>query len=176
MSPSAISHRTQRRLNRCLPRSLPGADRIAIKTGAHVIANGEAINDPRSAGVPEDQLIPVAGGERIPLFTLESRQAATRGEVDVTPGPPEAHLGMYDGIVQTVQPQPDRRTYSGNRWTWKLERKTVRWVCGAVCSEIVEASGAAEEGDLVYARGSANLTKAVRISTRYGSDGERDEF
>ncbi|TVY63201.1 UPF0173 metal-dependent hydrolase [Fusarium oxysporum f. sp. cubense] len=69
---------------------LPGADRIAIKTGAHVIANGEAINILRSAGVPEDQLIPVAGGERIPLFTLESRQAAARGEVDIAPGPPGA--------------------------------------------------------------------------------------
>ncbi|KAF4416415.1 beta-lactamase domain [Fusarium acutatum] len=65
-------------------------DQIAIKTGAHVIANGEAINALRSAGVPEGQLIPVAGGKRIPLFTLECRQAATRGEVDVTHGPPGA--------------------------------------------------------------------------------------
>ncbi|GKT51955.1 UPF0183 protein [Colletotrichum spaethianum] len=69
---------------------LPGADKIAIKTGAHVVANGEAINVLRSAGVPEDQLIPVSGGERIPLFPLECRQAAARGEVDVAPGPPGA--------------------------------------------------------------------------------------
>ncbi|RBA20531.1 hypothetical protein FPRO05_07978 [Fusarium proliferatum] len=67
---------------------LPGADKIAIKTGAHVIANGEAINALRSAGVPEDQLIPVAGGERIPLFTLKTRRAAARGEVGIVPGPP----------------------------------------------------------------------------------------
>ncbi|KAH6960183.1 hypothetical protein DER45DRAFT_501293 [Fusarium avenaceum] len=69
---------------------LPGADRLAIKTGAHVIANGEAISVLRSAGVPEDQLIPVAGGERIPLFTLKCRQAAARGEVDIAHGPPGA--------------------------------------------------------------------------------------
>ncbi|KAF4895510.1 UPF0173 metal-dependent hydrolase [Colletotrichum fructicola] len=69
---------------------LPGADKIAIKTGAHVIANGEAINVLRSAGVPEDQLIPVSGGERIPLFPLECRRAAARGEVDIAPGPPGA--------------------------------------------------------------------------------------
>ncbi|KAI8250281.1 2, 4-dichlorophenol 6-monooxygenase [Colletotrichum sp. SAR 10_98] len=69
---------------------LPGADKIAIKTGAHVIANGEAINVLRLAGVPEDQLIPVSGGERVPLFTLECRQAAARSEVDIAPGPPGA--------------------------------------------------------------------------------------
>ncbi|KAF4871599.1 UPF0173 metal-dependent hydrolase [Colletotrichum siamense] len=69
---------------------LPGADKIAIKTGAHVIANGEAINVLRLAGVPEDQLIPVSGGERIPLFPLECRRAAARGEVDIAPGPPGA--------------------------------------------------------------------------------------
>lgn len=63
---------------------------MAIKTGAHVIANGEAINILRSAGVPEDQLIPVSGGERIPLFTHKCRQAAARGEVDIAPGPPGA--------------------------------------------------------------------------------------
>ncbi|KAF5637849.1 beta-lactamase domain protein [Fusarium sp. NRRL 52700] len=65
-------------------------DQIAIKTGAHVVANGEAISVLRSAGVPEDQLIPVAGGERIPLFTHACRQAAARGEINVTPGPPGA--------------------------------------------------------------------------------------
>uniref|UniRef100_A0A4E9DRG4 Metallo-beta-lactamase domain-containing protein n=1 Tax=Gibberella zeae TaxID=5518 RepID=A0A4E9DRG4_GIBZA len=86
-----ISHaHFDHRLTICLSNSLPGADKIAIKTGAHVIANGEAINILRSAGVPEDQLIPVAGGERIPLFTTECRQAAARGEVDVAHGPPGA--------------------------------------------------------------------------------------
>ncbi|KAF5580078.1 beta-lactamase domain-containing protein [Fusarium pseudoanthophilum] len=257
--------------DQCLSRSLPGADRIAIKTGAHVIANGEAINALRSAGVPEDQLIPVAGGERIPLFTLDSRQAATRGEVAVTPGPPGApahpdpslavasvqvwpslhcllpgsspadlpevmdtgkeYIGgasqyactlditfmLRYGLLKLSEHMPreamdvgmqsfvdwidgptskcsspfdggqlmfnflfgEGKTvlwngHLGNRWTWKLERETVRWVGSAICGEIVEAFGRAEEGDLVYARGSADLTKAVRISTRYGSDGERD--
>lgn len=56
-----------------VPCSLPGADRIAIKTGAVIVANNESINLMREAGVPEDQLMPVQGGERIPLFTRETR-------------------------------------------------------------------------------------------------------
>ncbi|KAH8894360.1 Metallo-hydrolase/oxidoreductase [Thozetella sp. PMI_491] len=67
---------------------LPGADRIAIKTGATVIANCEAINCLRNAGVPEDQLLPVAGGERIPLFTREIWDKARQGEIPTAPGPP----------------------------------------------------------------------------------------
>ncbi|KAJ5815198.1 hypothetical protein N7474_006975 [Penicillium riverlandense] len=55
---------------------LPGADVIAKRTDAIVIANGEAINRLRDAGVPETQLLPVAGGERVPLFTREMRLAA----------------------------------------------------------------------------------------------------
>jgi hypothetical protein len=70
--------------------SLPGADRIAIKTGAVVVGNGEAINVLRAAGVPESQLVPVSGGERIPLFSSTLRQAAVRGEVECAPGPPGA--------------------------------------------------------------------------------------
>lgn len=70
--------------------SLPGADRLAIKTGAVVIANGEAINCLRAAGVPEEQLLPCAGGERIPLFDREMREKAQRGEVSLAPGPPGA--------------------------------------------------------------------------------------
>ncbi|KAH7205128.1 uncharacterized protein BKA55DRAFT_698660 [Fusarium redolens] len=67
---------------------LPGADRIAIKTGAIVIANCEAINVLRQAGVPEAQLFPVSGGERIPLFTREVRLQAQRQEVPLAQGPP----------------------------------------------------------------------------------------
>lgn len=70
------------------PNSLPGADRIAIRTGARVIANGEAITELRKCGVPEEQLIPVAGGERIPLFTRHLRDQAFRGEVELSYGPP----------------------------------------------------------------------------------------
>lgn len=75
---------------------LPGCDRLARKTGAVVIANGEAINVLREAGVPEEQLLPVAGGERIPLFTRQTWDAARRGEVAAAPGPPGA----------PVQPDP----------------------------------------------------------------------
>ncbi|KAI5848954.1 hypothetical protein BZA05DRAFT_475267 [Tricharina praecox] len=46
---------------------LPGADRIALSTGATIIGNGEAISVMRAAGVPESQLLAVSGGETIPL-------------------------------------------------------------------------------------------------------------
>lgn len=68
--------------------SLPGADRIAIKTGAVVVANCEAINCLRNAGVPEEQLFPVQGGERLPLFTKETRLRAKRNEVPLASFPP----------------------------------------------------------------------------------------
>ena len=71
---------------------LPGCDRLAKQTGATVIANGEAINVLREAGVSEEQLLPVSGGERVPLFTREAREAARRGEGALAPGPPGAPL------------------------------------------------------------------------------------
>jgi len=69
---------------------LPGCDRLAKRTGAIVIANGEAINVLRNAGVPEEQLLPVAGGERIPLFTKAVRQDVRDGKLAAAPGPPGA--------------------------------------------------------------------------------------
>ena len=53
-----------------------------------MIANCEAINLLRAAGVPEKQLMPVSGGERIPLFTQDVRQKASKGECALRPGPP----------------------------------------------------------------------------------------
>jgi hypothetical protein len=70
--------------------SLPGADKIAVKTGAIVVGNGEAINVLRAAGVPEHQLMPVSGGERVPLFPGKLRQAAVLGEIERAPAPPGA--------------------------------------------------------------------------------------
>lgn len=78
---------------------LPGCDRLAKQTGAVVIANGEAINVLREAGVPEQQLLPVAGGERIPLFTRETHQAAREGKVAVAPGPPGAPRRPDDSLA-----------------------------------------------------------------------------
>jgi len=69
---------------------LPGCDRLAKRTGATVIANGEAITVLREAGVSEEQLLPVAGGERIPLFTKATHEAARRGQIQTAPGPPGA--------------------------------------------------------------------------------------
>ncbi|MCW3782097.1 MBL fold metallo-hydrolase [Defluviimonas salinarum] len=44
-----------------------GADRIALRTGAKVIGSYETVRILANAGVPEDQLLPVSGGETIPL-------------------------------------------------------------------------------------------------------------
>ncbi|KAL4810933.1 hypothetical protein BDV18DRAFT_155549 [Aspergillus unguis] len=71
---------------------LPGCDKLALRTGATVIANGEALNVLRRRGVPESQLLPVAGGERIPLFTREIREQAAAGTCKTLPGPPGAPL------------------------------------------------------------------------------------
>ncbi|KAH6698483.1 hypothetical protein BKA61DRAFT_682513 [Leptodontidium sp. MPI-SDFR-AT-0119] len=57
---------------------LPGADRLAKNTGAIIIGNGEAIAVMRKAGVPDAQLVAVAGGERIPLFTKAQRDEAVQ--------------------------------------------------------------------------------------------------
>lgn len=70
--------------------SLPGADRLAIQTGALVIANCEAINALAKAGVPEEQLFRVAGGERVPLFTRIIRDQAKSGECQLSHAPPGA--------------------------------------------------------------------------------------
>jgi hypothetical protein len=55
-----------------------------------VIGNGEAINCLRRAGVPEVQLVQVAGGERVPLFTRDIIEKATVGSIERAPGPPLA--------------------------------------------------------------------------------------
>ncbi|KAF4553883.1 Hypothetical protein D9617_5g067570 [Elsinoe fawcettii] len=69
---------------------LPGADRLAIRTSAVVIGNCEAINILRKAGVPEEQLFAVAGGERIPLFTQDTRKKSRDSTIQSSPAPPGA--------------------------------------------------------------------------------------
>ncbi|CAK7207624.1 hypothetical protein SEUCBS139899_010434 [Sporothrix eucalyptigena] len=66
---------------------LPGANKLALQTGATIVGNGEAITVMRAAGVPEAQLIAVSGGERIPLFTAEARKKAA-AQPPSPPGPP----------------------------------------------------------------------------------------
>ena len=44
-----------------------GAERIARRTGASVIGSYETVRIMSAAGVPEDQLVPVSGGERVQL-------------------------------------------------------------------------------------------------------------
>lgn len=82
--------------------SLPGADRLARRTGAIVIANCEAINLLRQAGVPETQLQPVSGGERLPLFTRSTRDAAMKGECALAPGPPGAPALPHPDLAALV--------------------------------------------------------------------------
>lgn len=68
--------------------SLSGADRLAIRTGAIVVANCEAIGLLQKAGVPDHQLFPVAGGERIPLFTKNVIEQARNGDIPTASGFP----------------------------------------------------------------------------------------
>ncbi|KAL2104439.1 hypothetical protein VUR80DRAFT_850 [Thermomyces stellatus] len=86
--------------------SLPGADRLALRTGAVVIANCEAINLLRKAGVPESQLFPVAGGERLPIFTRAVLEQAASGSCDILPGPPGA----------PARPHPRLASFSIHVW------------------------------------------------------------
>jgi hypothetical protein len=55
-----------------------------------VIANCEAINALAKAGVPEEQLFRVAGGERVPLCTRSVREQAKAGKCELSPAPPGA--------------------------------------------------------------------------------------
>lgn len=55
-----------------------------------MIGNAEALHCLRQAGVPEEQLLFCAGGERIPLFDRETREKVRRGEWTPAPGPPGA--------------------------------------------------------------------------------------
>ncbi|MBO0873974.1 MAG: MBL fold metallo-hydrolase [Pseudonocardia sp.] len=49
---------------------LYGAERIAVRTGAKVIGSYETARILAEAGVPEEQLVPVSGGERVKLNRL----------------------------------------------------------------------------------------------------------
>jgi hypothetical protein len=72
---------------------LPGADRLAKRTGATIVANGEAIRVMRDAGVPDNQLLAVSGGERISLFTAAQRKKAIDNAPPPRPGPPQGPPG-----------------------------------------------------------------------------------
>ncbi|KAJ5741011.1 hypothetical protein N7493_000883 [Penicillium malachiteum] len=78
---------------------LPGADKIALNTGAVIIANCEATNRLRDAGVADDQLVPVSGGERIPLFTKDVLDAAKSGQVALRAGPPGAPAEPHHSLA-----------------------------------------------------------------------------
>lgn len=78
-----------------------------MRTGAIVIANNEAINLLRDAGVPEHQLFPVQGGERIPMFT---RETFNKANVDLSllsgslPGAPKRPLDKLAALSVDVWP------------------------------------------------------------------------
>jgi len=67
-----------------------------------VVANGEAIQLLRKAGVPEDQLVPVAGGERVPLYTREIRQKAKASQVALAVGGPPGSPPVPDHSLAAV--------------------------------------------------------------------------
>lgn len=94
---------------------LPGADRIAIRTGAIVVANCEAINLLRLAGVPEEQLFPVSGGERIPLFIRTTRDQAKRGEVATAAALPDQPKTPHHSLAAlAVHVWPSLHTFLPN--------------------------------------------------------------
>ncbi|XP_014550240.1 hypothetical protein COCVIDRAFT_31964 [Bipolaris victoriae FI3] len=81
---------------------LPGADRLALQTGAIIVANCEAINLLAAAGVPEDQLLRVSGGERVPLFTKNTIQQAKSGKCPLRPGPPGAPPTPHPSLAAAI--------------------------------------------------------------------------
>ncbi|KAL2783464.1 hypothetical protein BJX66DRAFT_349413 [Aspergillus keveii] len=83
---------------------LPGAEVIAKATGATIIANCEAINRLRDAGVPDTQLLPVSGGERIPLFTRDIRLAAAAASHDG--GYTTSSIPLRQGGAPAAPPEP----------------------------------------------------------------------
>lgn len=111
---------------------LPGADRLAKQTGATVIANGEAINVLRLAGVPDEQLLPVAGGERMPLFNSKTRTAAKRGECAVAPGPPGAPL-LPDPSLAVISVHAVSHLYMTDRYKQLILILTSGQVYTAYC-------------------------------------------
>lgn len=89
---------------------------MAKRLGSRIVGNGETINVMRAAGVPEHQLIPVSGGERIPLFTgeqwleVEEKAAAeAQARPSGSPGPPRGPPGP---------PQPDTATAPVSIHAW----------------------------------------------------------
>jgi hypothetical protein len=91
--------------------SLPSADRLAKKTGATIVGNGEVIHVMRAAGVPETQLIAVAGGERIPLFSKAQKQAVAG--LSTTPAKPK---GPVSGPPGPPTPNPDDAIITVHAW------------------------------------------------------------
>ena len=99
--------------------SLPGADRLAKATGAIIVANGEAISVMRIAGVPESQLMAVAGGERIPIFTAAQRceaiECAEKAAVTAGPPGPPGH-GQRRGPPGPPMPDPETAPITVHAW------------------------------------------------------------
>ncbi|KAE9378579.1 hypothetical protein N431DRAFT_501171 [Stipitochalara longipes BDJ] len=88
---------------------LPGADRLAKRTGAIVIGNGETIRVMRESGVPDSQLIAVSGGERLALFTSTQRNDA----IATTPLPKS---GPSQGPHGPPQPDPSEAVITVHVW------------------------------------------------------------
>jgi hypothetical protein len=80
---------------------LYGAERIAVRTGAKVVGSYESIRILAEAGVPERQLIPVAGGERIELDRLVALRVLPSMHsciwaTDPMPAPDQTCIGDYN--------------------------------------------------------------------------------
>ncbi|RKK30840.1 hypothetical protein BFJ69_g18815, partial [Fusarium oxysporum] len=66
----------------------------------------------REAGVPEKQLLPVGGGERIPLFTKELHDKAAQSLVELEQRPPGAPKSPHPSLaVAAVHVWPSLHTF-----------------------------------------------------------------
>ena len=124
---------------------LYGAERIAKATGATIIGSYESIRIMAAQGVPEEQLMPVAGGEKV--------QLAPQVSVDVYPS---QHSCVWS---KTAMPDSDAVCIGelGVTYQEQTERLQGLWAqLGALGGEVVEhlkvsAQGARGDGGaLIY--------------------------
>ncbi|MEJ2889659.1 MBL fold metallo-hydrolase [Actinomycetospora aeridis] len=113
-----------------------GAERIAVRTGATVVGSYESVRVLAAAGVPEEQLMAVAGGERVAL------DASTSARV----------LPSLHSCVWSSQPMPPADEVCLGETGLTLQERTERmralWAgFGAMGVEVREHMVAAAQGE-----------------------------
>lgn len=135
--------------------SLPGADIIAKATGATIIANCEAINRLREAGVPDTQLLPVSGGERIPLFTKEVRMAAAAAAGGIT------SITLRQGDPPTAPREPHHRLAVAEVHIWPSLHCLMPPGGHDALPDVLD-SGSVYEGETTPFDGTVDITRGMK--------------